>query len=257
MLVPTGGSLVSVPKYLLAFWGASWLFGPVPPFFASSWREIFDAVLADYACADCRLYCTKMAVFPKMLLRAEIQIVNFAGYISVRIRSKAIANGSGLAFNIRISSFRLKNAFMPGYCATSPRPRKVRSAPFPPAAKTLPAPFPAPLPTVRGTARPLVWSWATRNSKAALSGGFALFFRCLLQIEERLHTGILCHVASSPQSPLCAVSACGENSVRSLSGSSPHRAGHGGAPWYGAGRREKSRTAEAVLPAFPEVLTSN
>ena len=154
MLVPTGGSLVSVPKYLLAFWGASWLFGPVPPFFASSWREIFDAVLADYACADCRLYCTKMAVFPKMLLRAEIQIVNFAGYISVRIRSKAIANGSGLAFNIRISSFRLKNAFMPGYCATSPRPRKVRSAPFPPAAKTLSAPFPAPLPTVRGTAGP-------------------------------------------------------------------------------------------------------
>ena len=50
--------------------------------------------------------------------------------------------------------FKLKNAFMPGYSATSPRPRKVRSAPFPPAAKTLPAPFPAPLPTVRGTAGP-------------------------------------------------------------------------------------------------------
>ena len=50
--------------------------------------------------------------------------------------------------------FKLKNAFIPGYSATSPRRRKVRSAPFPPAAKTLPAPFPAPLPTVRGTAGP-------------------------------------------------------------------------------------------------------
>ena len=229
--------------------------------------------------------------------------------------------------------FRLKNAFMPGYSATSPRRRKVRSAPFPPAPKTPPAPFPAPLPTVRGTAGPpgtelgdtkqqsrpdgrrcamlrcllqieerlhagifchvasspqsplravsacaensarspfrllsppcgarrgpLVWSWATRNSKDRPSGRLCAILRCLLQIEERLHAGILCHVASSPQSPLRAVSACGENSARSLSGSSPHRAGHGGAPWYGAGRRRKSRTAEAVLPAFREVLTSD
>lgn len=59
------------------------------------------------------------------------------------------------------------------------------------------------------------------------------------------------YCASSPQSPLRAVSACGENSARFLSGSSPHHAEHGGplirmaAKSKTARRRPRARTIEA------------
>ena len=58
MLVPIGGGLVSIPKYLVAFFRASRLFRPVPPFRTSSRWEISDAVLAGYAPAGRCLFFT-------------------------------------------------------------------------------------------------------------------------------------------------------------------------------------------------------
>ena len=84
MLVPIGGGLVSIPKYLVAFFRASRLFRPVPPFRTSSRWEISDAVLAGYAPAGRCLFFTD-ADFSATSVQSLVRIVVYLKNISKRI----------------------------------------------------------------------------------------------------------------------------------------------------------------------------
>lgn len=84
MLVPIGGGLVSIPKYLVAFFRASRLFRPVPPFRTSSRWEISDAVLAGYAPAGRCLFFTD-ADLSATSVQSLVRIVVYLKNISKRI----------------------------------------------------------------------------------------------------------------------------------------------------------------------------
>ena len=84
MLVPIGGGLVSIPKYLVAFFRASRLFRPVPPFRTSSRWEISDAVLAGYAPAGRCLFFTD-ADLSATSVQSLVRIVIYLKNISKRI----------------------------------------------------------------------------------------------------------------------------------------------------------------------------
>ena len=84
MLVPIGGGLVSIPKYLVAFFRASRLFRPVPPFRTSSRWEISDAVLAGYAPAGRCLFFTD-ADLSSTSVQSLVRIVVYLKNISKRI----------------------------------------------------------------------------------------------------------------------------------------------------------------------------
>ena len=84
MLVPIGGGLVSIPKYLVAFFRASRLFRPVLPFRTSSRWEISDAVLAGYAPAGRCLFFTD-ADLSATSVQSLVRIVVYLKNISKRI----------------------------------------------------------------------------------------------------------------------------------------------------------------------------
>src|SRR5699024_2103838 len=120
MLVPVGGNLVSIPKYLVVFFRASQLFRPVPSFRTSGGRKISYAVLAGHASAGWCLFfadADRSATIGENPVRIVIYIKNISKRISSTQNKAARLGGFALCFS---AYFKLKNAFMPGYSAMSP-----------------------------------------------------------------------------------------------------------------------------------------
>src|SRR5699024_8465927 len=101
MLVPVGGNLVSIPKYLVVFFRASQLFRPVPSFRTSGGRKISDAVLAGHASAGWCLFfadAVLSATFGENPVRIVIYIKNIPKRISSTQNKAARLGGFALCF---------------------------------------------------------------------------------------------------------------------------------------------------------------